>query len=69
MADANGTAWVPTGDCDIADYAVDVTALTPVGPLVVGGTSEGTARVTLTDSGANQDDCQGQTVPLYFVAS
>jgi hypothetical protein len=69
MADADGTAWEPTGDCDIADYDADVTALTPVGPLAVGGTSEGTVRVTLADSGANQDDCQGQTVPLYFVAS
>ena len=69
MADANGTTWVPTGDCDIADYDVAITALAPVGPLAVGGTSEGTAQVTLTDSGANQDDCQGQTVPLYFVAS
>lgn len=69
MAGATGVAWVPTGDCDIADYAATVTTAPTFGAIAAGDTVGGTATVTLADNGADQDDCQGQAVPLYFAAS
>jgi hypothetical protein len=69
MADSTGAAWVPDGDCDIADYTATITTAPTFGPIPAGGTTDGTATVTLTNTGSDQDDCQGQTVPLYFVAS
>jgi hypothetical protein len=69
MAGPDGTAWVPTGDCDIADYTAVISSAPPTGPIAADGTVEGTATVTLANTAENQDDCQGQVVPLYFVAS
>jgi hypothetical protein len=72
MASATGVAWVPTGDCDIADYTATITD-NPTDPnpvsLLASEDATGTATVTLTSTAVNQDDCQGQEVPLYFVAS
>ncbi len=67
-ADAAGVAWVPTGACLAADYVITVDSV-PAGAIPAGATVDGAITVTLTDTGANQDDCQGQTVPLYIVAS
>ena len=69
LAAANGTAWVPAGDCLIADYSATITSAPPVGDIAPGGSVDGTATVTLANTAINQDDCQGQEVPLYFEAS
>jgi hypothetical protein len=69
IADAEGVAWVPTGTCLLADYTATVSTAPAVGSIVAGGTVDGVATVTLANTTANQDDCQGQAVPLYFVAS
>ncbi|GHH65818.1 hypothetical protein [Promicromonospora soli] len=69
LATVDGTPWVPTGDnCLAADYTATVTDV-PAGQIPAGGSLDGTATVTLTNTTANQDDCQGQEVPLYFTAS
>lgn len=67
-ATADGVAWVPTGDCDPADYVVTIAQPT-YGPIAGLGSATGTITVTLTDTASNQDDCQNQVVPLYLVAS
>jgi hypothetical protein len=70
IADAAGVAWVPTGDCHIADYTAAITADPTSGVLAVGAGVTGAVTVTLdNDTLVNQDDCKNQTVPLYFVAS
>ncbi|QKV73892.1 hypothetical protein [Amycolatopsis sp. Hca4] len=69
LADANGVAWVPPAGCLIGDYTVTMTTPAPAGDIAGGATVDGTATVTLANTGANQDACQGQDVPLYFVAS
>lgn len=69
LATADGTAWVPTGECDVADYAVTVSTAPVYGEIASGEGVTGTATVTLANTAVNQDDCQGQVVPLYFVAS
>ncbi|PUB23572.1 hypothetical protein C8K30_111170 [Promicromonospora sp. AC04] len=68
LANDDGTAWVPTGDCLATDYTATVTD-SPSGEIAAGGSLSGTATVTLANTAANQDDCQGQDVPLYFTAS
>ncbi|MFC8801185.1 hypothetical protein ACFT2C_25925 [Promicromonospora sp. NPDC057138] len=68
MATADGTPWVPAGNCLIGDYTATVTD-NPSGEILAGGSVDGTATVTLTSTAANQDDCQGQDVPLHFTAS
>lgn len=69
LATADGTPWVPAVGCDIADYTATVTTAPPAGDIPAAGFVEGTATVTLANTGVNQDACQGQEVPLYFVAS
>jgi hypothetical protein len=69
MADADGTAWVPPEGCDIADFTVDMTSPAPSGDIAGGNSVDGTVTVTLTNTTENQDACQGQTVPLHFVAA
>jgi len=69
LADATGTAWVPAAGCLVADYSVSVTTPPAYGEIAAGGFVSGTVTVTLANTAANQDACQGLTVPLYFVAS
>ncbi|PJJ62056.1 hypothetical protein [Compostimonas suwonensis] len=69
LATADGTPWVPTGDCLVADYTATISTAPPAGEIAAGGEVDGTATVTLTNTAVNQDDCQGQDVPLYFEAS
>ncbi len=69
IANADGSPWVPTNGCLAADYTATISTAPPAGTLLAGGSATGTATVTLADNGANQDSCQGQSVPLYFVAS
>jgi hypothetical protein len=68
LAEADGTPWDPTGECLIADYTATVSTAPPVGDVLAGGSVDGVATVTLVNTAVNQDDCQGQTVPLYFTA-
>jgi hypothetical protein len=70
IAGPNGAPWQPAGNCRAADYTATMTSKPPVGDIAAGGSSTpGTVTVTLANTGANQDDCQGQSVPLYLVAS
>lgn len=69
LADATGTAWVPPSGCLIADFTVSVTTAPTYGDIAAGGFVTGTVTVTLTNTGVNQDACQGLTVPVYFAAS
>ena len=69
LATADGTPWVPTGSCLAADYTAEVTTAPPAGEIAPGGSVGGTVTVTLANTAVDQDDCQGQDVPLYFTAS
>lgn len=69
LADAEGVAWVPTGDCDIADYTATISVAPVYGSIAAGDSLTGTATVVLANTAEDQDDCQGQTVPLHFVAA
>lgn len=69
IATADGTAWEPTGACLIADYTATISSAPAAGEIAAGGSVDGVATVTLANTAVNQDDCQGQDVPLYFVAS
>lgn len=69
LAGAAGEPWVPTGGCLVADYSVTITTPPAYGQIAPGAFVVGTVTVTLANTAANQDACQGQAVPLYFVAS
>jgi hypothetical protein len=69
LATTGGTPWVPPAGCLIADYTATVTTAVPVGDIAAGASVNGVATVTLANTGVNQNACQGQAVPLYFVAS
>ena len=69
IATGPGVPWAPTGNCLLADYTATITTAPTPGTIAVNGTKTGTATVTLANTGVNQDDCQGQEVPLYFTAS
>lgn len=70
MADAAGVAWVPPAGCLIADYTASISTQPATGDIAAGATrTGGVATVTLADTTADQDACQGAIVPLHFVAS
>jgi len=69
MAGPTGTPWVPPTGCLIADYTAAVTTAPAYGEILALGTRTGTVTVTLANTSENQNACQGQAVPLYFVAS
>lgn len=69
LADANGTPWLPDGGCLASDYTVDMSTPAPAGDIAPGGSVDGQVTVTLANTGENQDACQGQSVPVHFVAS
>ena len=69
MADEEGVAWVPAAGCDIADYTVTMTTMAPVGDIAGGASVGGMVTVTLANTTENQDACQGESVPLHFVAA
>jgi len=82
VAKADGSAW--TSQTDLSKPACSATDFS-VGGEAVGGSHDdaslagsftagqnvttGTVTVEMIDNGANQDNCQGVTVPLYFFAS
>ncbi|MET0234549.1 MAG: hypothetical protein ABW224_07910 [Kibdelosporangium sp.] len=69
LAEPDGTAWVPPAGCLIADYTVTMTTAAPAGDIAAAGFVDGLVTVTLTNTGVNQDACQGEAVPLYFAAT
>jgi hypothetical protein len=69
LATADGMPWVPTGSCSIEDYTTTISTAPAYGEIAADGSVDGVATVTLANTAVNQDDCQGQEVPLYFEAS
>ena len=69
LADEDGNAWNPTGTCEAEDYDATITTAPTAGEIAASGTAAGVVTVTLANTTENQDDCQGQTVPLYFTAN
>jgi len=82
VANADGSAWSSQTNgslpaCDASDFSVGGSAVGSThtdtalaGDYTAGQTNTGgSVTVELIDNGANQDNCQGLTVPLYFVAS
>jgi hypothetical protein len=83
VAESDGDAWSSQGDlskpaCTAADFSVggaDVgttwtdPSTTLYGDYVAGESRPSSVTVELIDNSANQDNCQGVTVPLYFSAS
>jgi hypothetical protein len=81
IANGNGSAWSSQADnttpaCTAADFSVggqpvgqSWTDTSLSGDYTAGSSQSGTATVQMIDNGANQDNCQGVTVPLYFQAS
>ncbi|UZN01809.1 hypothetical protein [Cellulomonas sp. S1-8] len=68
-ADALGVAWVPPAGCLVGDYVVTVDQGLIGSVPGDGGVVNGEVLVTLTDTGVDQDACQGAVVPLHVVAS
>jgi hypothetical protein len=82
VANSNGSAWSAQADtnkpaCTKDDFSVGGEAVgvthndTSLAGTFTAGQDKTTGSVTveLIDNGANQDNCQGVTVPLYFSAS
>jgi hypothetical protein len=81
IANGNGSGWSSPADntkpaCTAADFSVggqpvgqSWTDTSLSGDYTAGSSQSGTATVQMIDNGANQDNCQGVTVPLYFQAS
>jgi allophanate hydrolase subunit 2 len=81
IANANGSAWSSqtnpaTPACTAADFSVGAQAVgtawtdtSLAGDYTASQSKNGTVTVEMIDSGKNQNNCQGLTVPLYFSAS
>jgi len=67
----DGLPWVPPVGCEYDDYAASITTQPTQGELAAGATTAdaGVATVVLANTAFNQDACQGEDVPLLFVAS
>jgi hypothetical protein len=68
VANANGSTWVATAGCSVADYAVGAPVFV-AGAIAAGADVVGTVTITMNNLSTNQDACQGVTAPLYFAAS
>jgi len=68
VLDSVGDAWDGPGDCSAADYTVGTPAVT-YGAIAGGANVQGTVTVTMINRPADQDDCKGATVPIYFEAN
>lgn len=67
VLNADGSAFA-SGDCSADDYTVTITTPPAYGAIQPGGVVDGSATVTMLNLDSNQDDCQGVTVPIKFVA-
>ncbi len=75
VAMADGSPWT-SGTCSKNDFSVGgapvgttYTDTDSAGNFAGGETRSDTVTVQMIDSGSNQNDCRGLTVPLYFFAS
>ena len=79
VANSDGSAWSSQTNallpaCTAADFSVDggavgtaATDTSLAGDIPAGGTTaSANVTVELIDNSANQDNCEGLTVPLYF---
>ena len=83
VANSDGSAWSSQTNalkpaCTAADFSVGGAAVgatwtdpsaTLYGTYTAGSSRNSSVTVEMIDNGANQDNCQGVTVPLYFSAS
>lgn len=78
VANANGSAWDPTGDCDASDFVVGIAAAggthtisySQVENVAAGGTKSGSVTIKMINkTTTNQDSCKGVAVPLHLAAS
>jgi hypothetical protein len=81
IANANGSAWSSQTNpslpaCTAASFSVGGQAVSAVwtdtslaGDFTSNQSKTGSVTVEMIDNGANQNNCQGVTVPLYFSAS
>lgn len=81
VAKSDGSAWSSQTDaskpaCTASDFSVGGqpvgsawTDTSQKGDYATKASKTGTVTVQMIDNGANQDNCQGVTVPLYFSAS
>ncbi len=81
VANADGSAWSSQTDtskpaCTAADFSVGGQAVGTAwtdtalaGDFTAGQSQTGSVTVEMIDNNANQDNCQGVTVPLYLFAS
>ena len=75
VANADGSPWT-SGMCNKNDFSVGGAAVgatytdtDSAGNFAGGETRTDSVTVQMIDNGANQNDCRGLTVPLYFFAS
>jgi hypothetical protein len=75
VANADGTPWT-SGSCSKDDFSIGGAAVgatytdtDSAGNFTAGETKSDSVSVQMIDNDANQNDCRGLTVPLYFVAS
>jgi hypothetical protein len=75
VANSDGSAWT-SGSCSKNDFSVGGAAVGvtytdtgPAGTFTAGQLKNDSVTVQMIDNGANQNDCRGLTVPLYFFAS
>jgi hypothetical protein len=81
VANSDGSTWSSQTDntkpaCTAADFSVggqsvgsSWTDTSQAGDLTAGQTVTSHVTVELIDNGANQDNCEGLTVPLYYSAT
>ena len=81
VANSDGSTWSAQADsgkpaCTAHDFSVGDQAVgngwtdtSLHGDYTAGSSQTGSVTVQMIDNGANQDNCQGVTVPLYFSAS
>jgi hypothetical protein len=67
VKNSDGTAWT-SGTCSAADYQITQATVPPT-DLASGATYSNSITIKMLDTGLNQDDCKGVTVPLYVQAS
>jgi len=75
VANSDGSPW-SSGLCTKNDFSVGGAAVgatytdaDSTGTFTAGETRNDSVTVQMIDNGANQNDCRGLTVPLYFFAS
>jgi hypothetical protein len=75
VANADGSPWT-SGTCNASDFSVGgapvggtYTDTDSFGDFTAGETRTDSVTVQMIDNNANQNDCRGLTVPLYFFAS